>query len=339
MTDVNIEVPKGDPSDKVIIIHGGSLNLRIGTNENSTPKTLPHVIARKNRSKNHLVACQEDPYLIPVVKLDKECSKHIQESQSSLTTILTSVCHSRGCPRQMYPKEKLFEMNKKFKAQVLSKRQVAPRLWTPLEDRPQVIIGDDVLLLKPTEPYHIKWPMRRGRLNVHSGFGASLTSVLNDLETIWGWAIHNLLDIPLDKLKEYKVVLIIPDVYNRHHVKEIIGMLLFNMGFNKCFVHHESVCATFGAGLASATVVDVGDQKTSICCVEDGTSPRCARLTLDYGGSDITQYFHYLLKQRGFPYSELKSESRVGGMLLHKLKLDFCSLDLLVSHVLTLYFY
>ena len=34
----------------------------------------------------------------------------------------------------------------------------------------------------------------------------------------------------------------------------------------------ESVCATFGAGLPYACVVDVGDQKTSVCCVDDGVS-------------------------------------------------------------------
>ena len=32
----------------------------------------------------------------------------------------------------------------------------------------------------------------------------------------------------------------------------------------------ESVCTTFGCGLSSACVVDVGDEKTSICCVEEG---------------------------------------------------------------------
>lgn len=42
-------------------------------------------------------------------------------------------------------------------------------------------------------------------------------------------------------------------------------------------VHQESVCATFGSGLSSACVVDVGDQKTSLCCVEDGVSHRNSR--------------------------------------------------------------
>lgn len=54
-------------------------------------------------------------------------------------------------------------------------------------------------------------------------------------------------------------------------------------------VHQESVCATFGSGLSSTCVVDVGDQKTSVCCVEDGVSHRNTR----YGSSPITVYANH----------------------------------------------
>jgi len=169
------------------------------------------------------------------------------------------------------------------------------------------------------------------------------------LQSIWSLAIEKHLEIPLSQLNQYRVVLIIPDVYNRNHVKYLIDLLLNSMHFEGCIVIHEgicdiyienaninyclnskltAVCASFGAGLSFACVVDVGDQKTSICCVEDGFSSRNTRLTLDYGGSDITQLFYYLLKQRGFPYSECKPESRIGGMLLQELKEKFCHLNL-----------
>ena len=32
------------------------------------------------------------------------------------------------------------------------------------------------------------------------------------------------------------------------------------------------MCATYGAGVSAACVVDVGEEKTSLCCVEDGMS-------------------------------------------------------------------
>lgn len=54
-------------------------------------------------------------------------------------------------------------------------------------------------------------------------------------------------------------------------------MLLLKMGFGGCFLVQDHVAATFGAGLGYACVVDVGDQKTSISCVEDAISHRTTR--------------------------------------------------------------
>lgn len=161
---------------------------------------------------------------------------------------------------------------------------------------------------------------------MHTGPGGSLSATLADLETIWSHVIQKQLDIPLKDLKVgehtslsnmyiyfmfyiflafqyYRCILLVPDIYNRQHIKEVVNMLLLNMGFSgivvqKCvnihvpfsdrsmflpcvciaiIVHQESVCATFGSGLSSACVVDVGDQKTSLCCVEDGVSHRNSR--------------------------------------------------------------
>ena len=42
------------------------------------------------------------------------------------------------------------------------------------------------------------------------------------------------------------------------------------MKFKALLLHQESVCATFGAGVSSACVVDVGGQCTSIGVVDDG---------------------------------------------------------------------
>lgn len=49
-------------------------------------------------------------------------------------------------------------------------------------------------------------------------------------------------------------------------------MILNMMGFGSAFIIQDHVCASFGAGLSTALVVDVGDQKMSVSCVEDGIS-------------------------------------------------------------------
>ena len=90
----------------------------------------------------------------------------------------------------------------------------------------------------------------------------------------------------------------------------------------------DHVAATFGAGLGYACVVDVGDQKTSVSCVEDGISHRNTRVRMDYGGSDITQTFFWLLQKCAFPYKNCEPSTRLDGLLLSQMKKDFCHVDL-----------
>lgn len=63
------------------------------------------------------------------------------------------------------------------------------------------LLTNQVLYLNPSEKYHIHWPMRRGRLNLHGGVGGSLVAVMSHLESIWAVAIQRYLDIPLRDLK------------------------------------------------------------------------------------------------------------------------------------------
>ncbi|KAG7163377.1 Actin-related protein 8-like 2, partial [Homarus americanus] len=89
----------------------------------------------------------------------------------------------------------------------------------------------------------------------------------------------------------------------------------------------DHVAATFGAGLGYACVVDVGDQKTSVSCVEDAISHPATRLRLDYGGCDVTQVFYWLLKKCGFPH-QVNLSKKLDAMLLNKLKHEFCHVNL-----------
>ena len=58
-----------------------------------------------------------------------------------------------------------------------------------------------VLYTNPPDDFNVHFPFRHGDLNIHSGVGGSLSSVLADLETIWGHCIVNLLEISKAELK------------------------------------------------------------------------------------------------------------------------------------------
>ncbi|CAN7992666.1 unnamed protein product [Ixodes hexagonus] len=318
--------PTGEPiqATAIVVIHPGSMFLRIGRASDSYPHTLPHVIARPCLSATE--PPHVDPILVPEVNMEPEVIATIEEGCEVVGNLLASCLTTEGRIRYTFPTDKIQNFNQHVKPTVLA--GTCDLHWTKVDMTQNCLVGEEVLYLNPSERYHIHWPLRRGRLNLHPGVGGSLVSVMSHLEAIWGVAIQQYLDIPLRDLKHYRAVLIIPDVYNRDHVREMVDVLLSRLGFAACFVHLESVCATFGSGLSYACVVDVGDQKTSVTCVEDGISTRATRLVMEYGGADISHLFHYLLRKSGFPYKECDASKATDAILLQELKETMCHVNL-----------
>ncbi|KAG8177688.1 hypothetical protein JTE90_020252 [Oedothorax gibbosus] len=312
----------------VIVIHPGSMYLRIGRASEPFPKVLAHVIARRN--KLGPLPIHKDPVLMPVINMPSDMVASLNEIQNAISTVLASCLTKEGKLRYSTPSSLVTDYNKIVKPQIICEKSEIS--WTKVQDGQDFIYGDDVLHLNPKENYNIHWPIRRGQLNIHPSVGGSLTSVLSDLETIWKAAFQKYLDINPKDLKSYRAVLVIPDVYKREHVKELVNLLLDRLGFMSCFVHLESVCATFGAGVSSACVVDVGDQKATVSCVEDGISHRKTRLNINYGGNDITRLFHWLQSKLSFPYP-CALEHPLDCLLIQDLKEKLCHVNLDVCGV------
>ncbi|XP_011305453.1 actin-related protein 8, partial [Fopius arisanus] len=253
----------------------------------------------------------------------KELTQAMEESRLQVSHTLQSCLQSDGRRRYATPPQQIAAFNRRSNPEILSS---CNEKW--LETDAEVIVGDDVMLINPADEFNIHFPYRRGELNIHSGPGGSLTGVLSDLKTIWEYVLVKKLNIPLKDLKHYRAVLVIPDIYNRHYLKELTTLMLCDIGFGGCFLLQDHVAATFGAGLGYACVVDVGDQKTSVSCVEDGISHRNTRVRMDYGGSDITQTFFWLLQKCAFPYKTCDPLNRMDALLLNQLKEDFCHVDL-----------
>lgn len=304
-----------------IILHPGSRYLRIGRPSDSVPHTILHAIARKRRSG---IPAYNDPFLVPQAKLDGDAVQELEECRLKVSHILQSSLMSDGSRRFATPPQQIAVYNKRIQpVQDEDGDPSPPWVYTDKE----YIVGDEILSLHPSLEYNVHFPIVRGDLNIHSGLGGSISAVLADLETIWGHCISTVLNVPLKDLKFYRAVLIITDIYNRDHVKKLTNLLLNGLGFGGCFVLQDHVAATFGAGLGYACVVDVGDQKTSVSCVEDAISHPTTRLRLDYGGGDVTQVFYWLLKKCGFPH-QVNLSKKLDAMLLNKLKHEFCHVNL-----------
>lgn len=192
------------------------------------------------------------------------------------------------------------------------------------------LYDEQILRLNVAEAqnYDIHFPIQRGELNVHRERGGSLQATLSHLERIWCYALEQKLGIPKRELSTYSAVLVVNDVYVRRHLREAMTLLLQRLGFQRCFLVQDSVAATYGAGLGYGCVVDIGAQKTSIACIEDGISQLDARVRLNYGGGDIDQVLLMLLRKCGFPYRECNvQDSYADAHLLDELKERFCHLN------------
>uniref|UniRef100_A0A1A8MXQ4 Actin-related protein 8 n=1 Tax=Nothobranchius pienaari TaxID=704102 RepID=A0A1A8MXQ4_9TELE len=310
-------------SNFVIVIHPGSRTVRIGRATDTVPITIPHVIARRHKQSGQ--PRYEDTWLLREGLNKPESNEQRQNGLKMVDQAIWSKKMSNGMRRTPVSAEQARAYNCQIRPAVLDSSSRVK--WTNTSHHPAYLVGDEAVYVNPSDCYNVHWPVVRGQLNVHSGSGGSLTAVLADLETIWSHVIQKHLDIPLKDLKYYRCILLVPDIYNRQHIKEMVSMLLLNMGFSAIIVHQESVCATFGSGLSSACVVDVGDQKTSVCCVEDGVSHRNSRLCLAYGGSDVTRTFFWHLQRAGFPYRDCQLTSRLDCQLLQHLKENVCHLN------------
>lgn len=307
----------------IIVIHPGSMYLRMGRASDLKPVTLLHAVARKRLPTG---IRYKDSFLPPAVTLTKELTQAMEESRLQVSHTLQSCLQSDGSRRYATPPQQIAAFNRRSSPDVSASDNIK---WTNA-DR-DVIVGDDILLLSPEDEsnFNIHFPYKRGELNIHSAPGGSLTAVMADLKTIWEYVLAEKLDIPLRDLKHYRAVLVVPDIYHRPYLKELIGLLLDEMRFGRCFLLQDHVGALFGAGLGYACVVDVGAQKISVSCVEDAISHKDTRVRMDYGGADVTQTFLWLLQKSAFPYKSCDPyTNKLDALLLDQLKIDFCHVDL-----------
>ncbi|GAA5942784.1 hypothetical protein JCM1841_000981 [Sporobolomyces salmonicolor] len=166
--------------------------------------------------------------------------------------------------------------------------------------------------------YVLRHPYHRGGFNA-VGY-TSQQELLGDIETLYTTVLKEEFGIDKEELKEYSAILLIPDLYDEVYVREMSDLLLRTMGFKQLCLQQESVCATFGAGVSSACVVDIGSSLTKITCIEEGLVLPETRMVLDFGGDDITSFLFTLLMRNNFPYKEADLTKWYDWVVLEELK-------------------
>ena len=321
---------------KVIVIHPGSQNLRIGLASDALPKSVPMVIARR-RPKSESEEDDGEPspkrrktgdgdQMVP----EKMFGEDFDNQYAKMCTELK--IHMRANKRRVLPnsKELIVNYNKRAPPETISEHNDPMRIdWTEIPPKaPDYLTGKEALRIpENSNPrYKLFWPLQHGWYN-ESQYREK-GDLYNDITTIIEEAIKTQLNMRRKRdWVQYGCVFIIPDLYDRHYVCQALEMLMRDLGFGKVCFLQESLAATFGAGYTIGCIVDVGAQKTSVCCVEEGMCIENSRINLKFGGADVTETFIRMMLHDHFPYSEINLNRRYDFLLAEELKIKFCTLN------------
>ena len=243
--------------------------------------------------------------------------------------------HMRLNKRRVLPnsKELVVNYNRRTPPETISEHNDPLRIdWTELprnpKEAPDFVTGKEALRIPDySNPrYKLFWPLQQGWYNERDY--ENKTRLYEDIAVIIDEAIKNQLNLSRKKdWAQFSCVFVIPDLYERQYVIQILEMLIRDFGFSRvCFIQ-ESLAATFGAGYTSACVVDIGAQKTSICCVEEGMCVENSRINLKFGGADVTELFTKMMLFDYFPYADIDLRRRYDFLLAEELKSKFCTMN------------
>ena len=234
--------------------------------------------------------------------------------------------------RRMLPnsKEMVVNFNRRTVPETISEHNDPMRVdWTELSNPPpEYIVGQAALRVPDSSKprYKLYWPIQNGWCNEQDY--KSKRMLFLDISLILEDAIKTQLGLTSKKdWPQYSCVFVIPDLYDKSYVTQVLEMLMREFAFARvCFIQ-ESLAATFGAGFTSACVVDIGAQKTSICCVEEGMCVENSRVNLKMGGRDVTETFIKMMLHDHFPYADINLWRRYDFLLAEELKKNICTMN------------
>jgi len=322
---------------KTIVLHLGSQNLRVGMANDALPKTVPMVIARRApKSESEENGGEPAPKRM---KLDNgrsppEPEKRFGEAFASKFAALSTELkvRMRMNKRKVLPQSRdmVTSYNRRTAYDTITEHNDTMRIdWTDTKDGPESITGRAALRI-PDESkprYKLYWPIRYGWLNEKDY--RSKRYLYDDIRIIIEEAVRSQLGVSVRTRKDwaqYSCVIVIPDYYDRTTVTSLLDMAMSEIGFGRvCFIQ-ESLAASFGAGFSISCIIDMGAQKTSICCVEDGMIIDNSRVNLKYGGQDVTEAFVKMIIYNHFPYADMNLNRRFDFQLAEELKQKFCTM-------------
>ena len=336
---------------KTIVIHIGSQNLRIGLATDALPRTVPMVIAKK-AERSEAEDSEPKPKRIklnPKAPSEEWFGEEVGSPNAAKSTIADTTqfgkeynamaqefkVSRRANKRRVLPnsRELVTKWNSTNAPEMIPEHADPSRIdWTELPPNPKAapdyIFGNAALRIpEHSKPrYRLYWPIQHGWLNEKDY--TNRNTLESDFFRILEESIKTELEMPNKRdWSQYGCVFVIPDLYEKVLVGEVLKHCLKDFGFQRVCFLQESLAATFGAGFGIACIVDIGAQKTSVSCVEDGMIIEDSRINLKYGGHDVTETFIRMMLFDRFNYSDFNLMRRHDFLLAEELKEQYTTLS------------
>ena len=314
--EVNPFLDQKDTKNKdTIVIQIGSHSIKFGLASQYQPFLIPNVIAHKikpDASSNinieldnltfndDFISCVNDIENNIIQKENKnKMAKKLavlninknMENQGQLQIKEIPERNKEQIPNIICPYEKMEHMAYDLNEDIVDNNFK----WTSLETNPDVLIGREALCIPSNNSdYEIRFPIKYGYFNNEFNFYV----VLFDLSLILKYCFEKVLRINQDEFCNYNIVYIIPDLFIKTEVKAMINLFFKYFGFKNIFLHLESVMSSFGLAIQSSCVVDIGSDKLSVCCVDEGMIIKNTLFRKNIGGNEITKLLYLITKYK-----------------------------------------
>ena len=222
----------------VIVIHAGSRHTRIGFANDALPKVLMTCISLKSKKTD--TSSTELFQLPALLSVDFEAQRKIVEGleEENSKEMLSYL------PKKLVPnsKQQIYNFNRAVKGQKIAGHNDAFGLeYTTISPDVKYVIGVEALRIEEKELFSApKFPIQKRLVQLQNYNCDSPYEVLGDLRMFIEMACEKELSLQRKYLKDYSIVIILPDSYHRLHVKAWFQVIQ-ELGFKSSLFIHVSI--------------------------------------------------------------------------------------------------
>lgn len=316
--DENVDL--SDPST-TIIIHPGTRYFKIGFAQDQSPLVIPSCVAVP---KSYYKDSNIDNFN-PTFNYSKEQPEEFDTLREELFENFKERMRYYKRKVQSNGHDQVVSFNKNSKPEDINDPNSKNNDFFDNSDGTQKLYGEEALKCSE-DNYVIRYPFTKGgSFNIDDPYYKSIQELISDISDIIVKVLTSSnFGLKKSEFNNYKVVLVLPDIFEKSHTETLIRLLLNELQFNAIALIQESLATCYGAGVSSPTcVVNIGATQIKIACVDEGSVIEDSIIRLDYGGDDITALFSILLLRSAFPYQEMNLNRSYDWALAERLKKNF----------------